>query len=317
MQLWKHILPLQQQVSDYGTSALLLYLTRERIEKIEEASRSDDVVKKYINKLKNLAERAVSLPDQVQHQIELKEVFSEALMYVRLKSKGTVERINEVKDQKRPDFKFTSNGASSFIEVKALNMTGGAQIHKAIQDEGLENKASMQGELQSGKRQVAFREQEIQPYATAGGEAYDPHSTRFVIETLVRKVEQNLKKDQFALGDSILLIDLCQQLLLHDSAEEHSKKNFLDATTVNPVSGELWHLAFGEVDQAITKHISFKGESNEDGKLLLPGILSAHVYVKALVVHVEDRFFGFVINSNASDSVNKVLSVICERVVRI
>jgi hypothetical protein len=315
VQLWKYLLPVHQSISTYGTSALIMYCTKNRAQELEEKAKSNSTVADYINKIKELSSSMTNKIEDYSIAIDLKNLFSEALMYVRLSELGSIEKIPE-SDYKSPDFKFTTSKNSIFIENKALNMSGGNVIHNDIMQDGFKNKLELEKKLKS-KKQAVIKEQVVQPYIYSSNEKYDKFSTRLVTETLINKVSQNLKKDQFNHGQTILLIDFSGQLLLHDSASDHSKKTFINQDTHSEVSGELWYLAFGKKDDQMFKHIEFEGLSNDDGKLQTSGLLNSHDYIKGIIVHYEDTFWGFVLNKNGSRDINECLNLICKNVKRI
>lgn len=315
MQLWKYILPTHQIISAHGASELIRYLSKNRVQELEEDARSSETVSAYVEALRELSTLVTTDLEDYGTIMELKNLFSEALMYVRLSHLGSIEKIPET-DEKSPDFKFQTANITVYIENKALNMTGGNLTHAAIMEEAFKNKVNMEEKLESSEGGIAACEQVIQPYRYAGGNNYDPDSTRLVIETLTHKATQNLKEDQFSYGQTLLLLDLSGQLLLHDSALEHSQHFFTDTSANNCVSGELWHLAFGNIGDPISKHIEFDGLSNNDGELQTSGLLVSNSWIRGLIIHHEDSFLGFVINQNSSAAINEALETICDHVIR-
>ena len=57
---------------------------------------------------------------------------------------------------------------------------------------------------------------------------------------LFEKVDQNISEGQFLLGQTFLLVDLCDELLIYGSALENLEECFGSP----PQSGALWHAAF-------------------------------------------------------------------------
>lgn len=131
----------------------------------------------------------------------------------------------------------------------------------------------------------------IQPYYTDRKD-YDPSSTKLVIESLIDKINQNIKEDQYSLGNTILLVDFSDQLLLVSDVKKSLRKNLHDRALGFEYSGELWHVALGELDMPLTKPSQFLDENANDGILEKAGILKDHNYIKGIIFHIEGKFFS-------------------------
>lgn len=115
---------------------------------------------------------------------------------------------------------------------------------------------------------------------------YDPYSVRFVIESLIDKINQNIKVGQYLSGNTILLIDFSEQLLLTSKPCQAIQEISLG------VSGELWNVAFGKIGTKIFKSPEFDGAENDDGELLKEGVLLNNPYIKGIIFHIDDSFYS-------------------------
>ena len=167
-------------------------------------------------------------------------------------------------------------------------MFRGTLKHRDIMSESLDSKIA--AVAHSGSK-VGFGEQEIQPYLTQNKE-YDPRSIRLVIESLIDKINQNIKEDQYSLGDTVLLVDLSDQLPLISKPSQAIPEQYYEDMGDSYVSGELWNVAFGKLEDKIFKPAEFVGADNTDGKLLKEGILISHPNIKALIFHASDGFYS-------------------------
>ena len=77
-------------------------------------------------------------------------------------------------------------------------MLEGTIKHKDIMHDSLDSKIEAEEQIKKGKK-VGFGTTEIQPYYS-GNKKYDPRSTRLVIESLIDKINQNIKRAAIFIG---------------------------------------------------------------------------------------------------------------------
>jgi hypothetical protein len=317
IKLWEHLLPLHQAVSNYGNHATLLYLSRENAKLVDEFSGTAEAVSHVRSEVKNLnkiCDECVSNISNDQRLMDLKDAFSELLMFVKLSSKCVVEKIPET-STKTPDFKISHRGNGMFVELKALNMSGGLSKYKSIMTDALDGKIKQEKHIQNGSRS-AMTEQVIMPYLKPGCD-YDAQSTSMVVEILNQKVQQNIKPDQFSAGTTGLLIDFSEQLLLHGRPSDNLEKEFADPPDMIPQSGELWHLAFGDRDVPMKKCVSFAGEYDQDQPLQSDGILKKHPFIAGLIFHIDGEFWGAAIRRRENIQFIQFMEDLCKKVATI
>lgn len=227
-----------QATSGVTDNSYLVFL-RDAVEKVSDASQLDSILAEYNQKLLKISsENNFSLdPDKTN---EFAQLLGEAQFYLFCKNRGVnLERIKEC-NNKTPDFKHVNQDI--FFEVKTLSVvSGGSGINKALED-ALDAQIDIEKQLQSGKR-VATGISVVQPY---GEKPYQKGkgTVTAVIETLIEKTKQNLKKEQFSNGVSFLVLNL-------SIIPPFRTENFVlrpaycdDYMFKKCISGELWMVAF-------------------------------------------------------------------------
>lgn len=283
------LLKLMQDVNAVGGSYPLLYIKLDFIEKMELDSNQDRFFKKSLQDIEKLIERALNNIESYSEHVEIKNIYSEAYIFSKLRSLLSISKISEASN-KMPDFKVVFRGNNIFIELKAINMVGGSIKHQDVMEGSLDAKIEAEEQLKKGSK-VGFGIHEIQPYFSPN-KPYDPRSVRLVIESLIDKINNNLDQEQFSQGDTILLVDLSGQLPLISPPDLAIQETYVDDLGKNHVSGELWNVAFGKLDQDIYRPAEFEGASDDDGKLTKEGILLSHPYIKGILFHVGDDFYA-------------------------
>lgn len=249
--------------------------------------------------------------------------YREALTYLMLKEKfPNSDRIPEEKT-KTPDFKIPfivyDNGDevnySIYAELKSMAFSDGNLNYKNTMEQGLNAQIELEIQVQQGKN-VAFAITEIQPMHKSG-KKYNPSSTKYAIESLIEKIEQNIKPDQFSFGDTVLIIDL-KQLTLPSFGEEGAMPVYVEQQFNSFVSGVQWNVAFGKRGHLLFKQIEFEGKENTDGELEKEGILVSRDWIKALIFFdytlsdVKPKVVGLFRANNTTDAVEHFLHQFCD-----
>jgi len=317
MTLHSRILKAKQANAEYMTNPLLLGFSLDECKAIDNIADSDQFVRGKVKEILDL------LHDyDVDYDEKLKsafEAYSEAATYIQLREKGIpLERVRETKS-KRPDFQFKHAGQTYYIEIKTLSFADGASNYRQTMEEGLEAEIHLQDQVASGK-DISFSETEIQPLRKDSSiydpisqkyrPIYDPTSPRYFIETIIKKINQNIKIEQLELGDSFLLIDMS---LFPGRYEEWSLPIFQEKTYGSMVSGALWHIAFATLNEMIFRPIEFEGKSNIDGRLQCEGVLVQHTFLKGLLFRTTllsgQRYITAFIRSNEPEQIRNIIAV--------
>ena len=239
------------------------------------------------------------------------EVYNEVLNYHLLSQKVVIEPVKE-NNSKTPDFLIRNNSDNFYLEVKTLGFNdGGINYIKTIED-GLESKINIEDQIHSGKR-VASAITVIAPLRKDKG--YSPFSVKHIIEIVVRKIEQNLKKEQFEVGDTFLLVDL-HLIPLPSNWCEASVPIYQEPDNQSMVSGTLWNISFGKLGDRIFKGIEFEGKNNIEGELGRDGIFANRPWIKALCFRVynlnDDSYVVGFYRSKDEGKYSGVLSMFCD-----
>ena len=233
-------------------------------------------------------------------------------MFVKLAGRFRVERVPEEAGRKTPDFQVFA-GTTLFIEVKALTIADGEAKRRKIMNDGLTTRIGLERKIDDG---VAFATgiQVIQPHQK-GSKPYDQSSVKLVTKNLIEKIELNVSVEQFTRGPTLLLVDLCGELLIHGSASDNLQKEF----DVPPRSGELWHVAFGEIDAPMKKaqefEISpFEPSSIKHEGLQREGVLKKFSFIRGIVFHYQDQLWGAAYRHRRNVKVIQFLEKLCREV---
>ncbi|WP_075185076.1 hypothetical protein [Teredinibacter haidensis] len=283
------LLKLMQSVNTYGVSCPLLYIKLDFVEKMELEVDENIVFKKSLLDMDSLVDKALQDLEYYESLVCIKNSYSEAFIYAKLQSLLHIEKIPETSSS-TPDFKVRHKANDIYIELKSLNMVEGNLKHKTVMHSAMNAKIDAENQIANGSN-VGFGFHVIQPYKT-GSKEYEADSVRLVIEALISKIGQNIKREQYGLGTTILLVDLADQLPLHSQQEESIQQQYYDIDNRAKLSGELWYVAFGKIGDEIYKISGLKGGQCSDGRLQKEGVLREHPYIKGIIFHVKDCFYG-------------------------
>ncbi len=277
MTLRERILYLLQEHHEYGHNGLLHAMPLDTCEKIDFAATThqfaDQTVTQILKLLKNFkggyTEELKTAYDQ----------FVECSIYLELGEKGVnIERVPE-EPESRPDFCVTHKEMKVYFEAKALGWARGSENYNAAIESGIDAQISIQEQIMAGEL-VAFGESEITPL----GATYESFSCppKHFIESVVNKLNQNIKSSQFSLGPTFLICDL--SAFSHPTnAIESGVLVYKEPLYGSICSGELWHIAFGKIDTPMLRQIEFEGKPNVCGYLEKEGILNEHDFIKGIL----------------------------------
>ncbi len=244
---------------------------------------NNDFVKRKQKKIiKLLKDESVGVDDKLKSAFE---IYNELYNFIELSKKVKIKPIKESK-QKTPDFEiFSRNGERFFLEMKTVGFVGGNINYNKTIENGLDAKIKLDEQVQQGKR-VAMSETVIAPLKPIRNDKdYDPFSVKYFIETLIEKIKQNIKTEQFVHGKTLLLIDL-KLIVVPSSCEEASIPIYPELRHFSLGSGVFWNIAFGVKGDKIFCPIEFEGKQNIEGELSTNGILIEEENITALCFRV-------------------------------
>ena len=209
------------------------------------------------------------------------ELYSEYAIYLELLKSGyKIDRIPEAQGEKRPDFRVSNGEDSIYIEAKILGWSGGSIQHNKAIESGIDAQIDIEKQIQTGKN-VAFGISEYNPIG--GGKDAQEQGEQYIIETLIKKLANNVKTGQLALGDTFLLCDITSLSLFPYPREESAAVHNFHNPYGSYTSGILWHIAFAKHGDMILKSIEFEGKPNVAGRLNQEGLMERHPQLAGVV----------------------------------
>jgi hypothetical protein len=284
--LTERFLTLKRTANSITHNSLLNCFEQEELAKLDTETLTDQFIREKKKKILELV-KGIKLDFDPKLKNAYDE-YSEALTYLRLKSTfGNIDRIPETTN-KTPDFKIrfsdVNNGETEnyvvYAELKSMAYANGNLNYKDVMEQGLASQIEIEEQLNRGNK-IGFGTTEIQPLYKEN-KKYDPTSTKYAIEALIDKISQNLKPDQFSMGETILMVDL-KQLTLPSHFIEGAVPIFQEGMYGSFVSGVQWNTVFGKNGHLIYRPIEFEGKENIDGELERDGILIDRDWIKAVV----------------------------------
>jgi hypothetical protein len=319
MNLRDAFVTLKRNTGTITTNPLLDSFDMDELEHLDAKASEDQFISEKKKNILNLIK-----PLGIDFDDKLKGAYgeySEGLAYLRIKEKSVnIVRIPEATD-KTPDFRIefsaNNNGKQEtfelFVELKTLSFADGKSNYKRAMDEALAGKIRMEDRLEKGDK-VVFSEIVIQPMRKSNKQN-DALSTRYAIEFLIDKIDQNIKPGQFVNTPTILMIDLKQFPVPYEYGESAVP---IYHQFGMPVSGILWNVAFGKVGHLMYKPIDFEGSENTDGELERNGILIGNVFIAGMIFFVyslnetKPRTIGFQRLKSEDDAIEFFFSKVCD-----
>ncbi len=231
----------------------------------------DPAYKDFVDQMVAKLAQVRSAPDIVAYN-QFFEIYAEAMVLHFLRARGIpTSRVTDTASA--PDFRCElDDGRPYFVEVKSLDIVGGAFRHKQIMEDGLAPNIEIERQMREGRR-VASAESEVAPYRKPFGDTgYDAYSVKRIIDTLREKSHGAFKASQFKRGPTFALV-VADRLILHGwkSAlvpyyyDEHQGSG-------DCVSGVIWQAAFGHVGAPVMRRPEFEGKPSVEGHLDTDGL---------------------------------------------
>ena len=271
-----------QEAGEVGGNPMLLSLEKP-IEDIDQVD--DEFVLDAKNELSTILEQRNMALDSTQTR-EFIQKLGETHFYVLCKREG-VDLIKVRKGQsENPDFR-TRSGPTEFFEVKTPSHKGGDQAITTLVENSYHGRLDIQRQLDAG-RNIAFSAQELQPYGNMHRERRVSH----VIKVLQDKLRQNIHQGQFACTPTYLVCSLLMLTTCGTTVEIIRPTYCMPGMHGyrEPVTGELWMVAFSECGMLIQWEPEFEGRPSIEGAINSVGILAdaEFDYVSGIIFVVYD-----------------------------
>jgi len=280
---------------------------------MDDLANSDQFVNNKKSNILNLI-KGVNIDKGLSQLGSAFDEYREGMVYLMLKSKfQKVEKVPEG-EKRTPDFKIDiSIDSAIYAELKTMSFADGNLNYLTVMKEGLQSQIDIEGQIKEGKR-VAFGITSIAPWRKSNRD-YDPYSILFAIETLIEKIEQNIKKGQFSMGNTVLIVDT-KQLAMPNSYMEGGVPVYIGGMYYSLISGVQWNVSFGKMGHMIYRSIEFEGKENVDGELKRNGILHNREWIKAIcfITHTSKdvKITGLHRHGEKSDAVLHFLNQFCD-----
>lgn len=305
-----------------------------QVRRMEDEAKNDTSMESFVSGMLGLLDNKSGIAlTEVYRQVF--DVYSEGLICRLLRERAspnlTIEKVKETNNP-GPDFRCVlrsdrkqEEDIEFYIEVKSLDIVQAPTRIPEMMDEDMDVHLDLEAQLLSGAR-IAVAEGEIAPNRGTGIDPdYDPRSVRKNIELLAEKASNNFKSKQFKRGPTFALANVLRLGLMPQGLGTLAPFFYEEANGGACVSGVLWNLAFGNVDDPIHKPPEFEGCGTFDGRLQRAGVLvdtSLNLDAAGLIVFHWDhgyRFDGFYdarwTQSSAGWSnlqVEDALSILCD-----
>ena len=258
---------------DFTTSYSLSQVDLNSLRGIDIAAHDDPTFAYYTKKMSKRLGARVTSPDVIAYS-QFFEIYGEAiaLQFLRSRPGLRVARVEET-DGSTPDFQCQFDGVPPFfIEVKSLDIVGGAYRHDEIMCDGIDATVEIERQQAEGRR-VATSIMEIAPYQKVGDTDYDHRSLILVINTLRDKCRSAFKAEQFGLGPTFALA-MTDRLLIPGGCNALAPYYDEPLQPGTCVSGVLWHLAYGTIGTPIFRIADSEGHPTLEGHLRTDGLYS-------------------------------------------
>lgn len=259
------------QASGTGGNSHLSLLS-EYAKEIANAASSDARISEYADELQTMVMKPnFALDTELVNEFIQK--FGEAHFLTICAAKNIdLERVKREKGKKTPDFCFSSSMAHFEVKTPSL-VRGKAGLEKSLES-SLNAQIDIEDQVASG-RPVAIGISEVQPYHT---KTYERGQIRGVIETLIGKMGQNFKPQQYSRANTFLVVNFCM-LPPRQTGTRALRPAYPDEYMFNKVlTGELWMLAFARPGMLVHGCPEFEGSPCIEGTLEITGILEDENY---------------------------------------
>lgn len=292
MQLVSEYRRVAQMMSFAGSMQWNLVVMREDLLSRIEHSPDQDLKNCTKDLLKRFA--AWTQPLQTVEAAALFEEYGEAVCLLEIKSRGAVKglKVRRLSTQPRakvglktPDIECTMpDGEIFYIEIKVLDMAGNHIAAKELIEDAFENRIEMEQRFEPST--TFSRPLVISPHGK--GALGRPRAA--LLDNYIRRVNSNVKKAQVTVGPTFLLIfDARIPLSTYDSsclapAYYQLPRGTKQILPGECVSGDWWHVGFGESGDLLLGESEFEGKGNLGGRLRADGVLVSHPYLFGLSV---------------------------------
>lgn len=278
--LHERLLKLKQDTGTYTLNPLLDSVDMDIVDKIQADSSAVPYLSEVVSKIHSLLDNVtIGYSDGWAQVFAL---YNEARMFVHLNGRLVISKVPE-RPQKTPDFEIAFRQKRYFAELKSLAFAQAPLNYRRVFDEALSKRLETEQAVKAGQK-VVVTEQSIDPYCLSSSR-FRVYPKLEIIHILIDKILQNYKAGQYEVGDTILIVDLVQ-LGIPSLPAQTILPFFYDHQEGQVISGDLWNVAFGKVEQLILSYPTAYIYGSVDGCLKKQGILIEFEKVRALAFQI-------------------------------
>jgi hypothetical protein len=273
----EEFLRVSQMLSGLTVSVPIALMTASRIDEIEQRSASEPTLASLNNELRKML-KAVNGPQDHTQMGQAYETYSEASFWLEMADRGV--RLDRTPgtgqmNQKRPDFVHSHSSGNVYFEVKALEIADPLARHDEIAHEALESAAELDARARTPG--VHFGN----PVEISGPLPGTNLAER--LGTTIDKITNNVKTGQIYYGPTVLVVDLGRFTTVPHGPSSLLPVFFNDGPPAEScVSGELWQIGLGQIEEQLFSLPEFDGKSNLAGHQTRAGILRSYPGLMAI-----------------------------------
>lgn len=268
--LWRTLLPVIQEINDYGGNFISIFLSRSIVDAIDErAALGDATLDDKRTQMRRIIQRG-KWPYDPNAFNALFETYHEALFYLLADNRGvTLAGIAE-KQSPTPDFETVSEPKECF-EIKTIDFTGGQFAYDMLTEDALDGRITAQQAAK--KRGIGTSTHVVSPH----GDAKD---TKEAIERVMRQIGGNVKQGQFAQHPTFLVTPMTRTALRRQSEELEPTR--YDRVMGGTVSGHLWSIAAHQTGDSFFD-ATLDAPAHDMGALDRAGILRDFPFIRGII----------------------------------
>ncbi len=276
MSLQERLLKFKQDTNMYTLNPLLDTIDLDIVDKIEDESLRNVFLKETVRSIDKLLDDLTI--DYSEKWGQVFSLYNEAYLFIYLSAFVIISKKTE-EYSKTPDFQIKYRQKNYYAELKSLAFAKASINYRKVFDEGLSKRVEADEAVRSGQK-VVVTEQSIDSYHLSTSK-FHVYPKKQVIQILIDKIVNNYKKGQYEVGETILIVDL-RQLGITTTAVNAIMPFFYDPKDKLIVSGELWNVAFGKVDNLVLSYPTTYIYGSVEGNLEKQGILHEFGNIRAI-----------------------------------
>lgn len=268
--LWGTLLPVIQEINNYGGNFISIFLSRSVVEEIDErGAQADATLDDKRTRMRRIIQRG-KWPYDPNAFNALFEIYHEALFYLLADGRGVALTGIPEKQLPTPDFETVAQPKESF-EIKTIDFAGGQFAYELLTEDALNGRIATEQEAK--KRGIGTSTRVISPH----GDAKD---TKEAVERVMRQIGGNVKQGQFGQDPTFLVIPM-ERTALRRRSEELQPTRY-DHVMGGTVSGHLWTIAAHKAGEPFLD-ATLDLPAHDMGALNRAGILRDFPFIRGII----------------------------------